>query len=100
MQKFIASGAGVFIGLVAASARAQPNAPTGAPPPDAKAIVEAPKAPGEAPAVDKPVDGTNATMSAGGQQATGNSRSLAATVNGLFETRSNGNGFGAWLRGN
>ena len=84
-----------------ASARGQTAAPpTGAPPPDATALVTAAKAPGDVPTPPKSVDGTSATVSAGGQLATGNSRLLAATVNGVFSTRYHDNGFGASLLGN
>jgi len=72
--------------LEAGAARAQAEL-TGAPPADAKALVDAPKGPGDAPVIAKPTNSTSATVSAGGQLATGNSRQLAATANGLFETR-------------
>ena len=56
------------------------SAPTGAPPPDAKALAAAPKAPTDAPEIGKDAeDGTIATVSAGGMQTTGNSRTLALT---------------------
>lgn len=91
----------LFLGIALApgSAVAQPAAPTGAPPPDAKALVEGPKA-SDAPAIDKPLDGTNASLSAGGQQATGNSRQLAVSASGIFETRFNDNGIGAAIVAN
>jgi putative salt-induced outer membrane protein YdiY len=73
----------------------------GAPPPDAKAVVDAPKA-SEAPpdAAPTPTDDTAATVSAGGQLATGNSQLLAGTANGKLELRRGENGFGASLLGN
>ncbi len=73
--------------------------PTGAPPADAKALVDAPKET-DAPKFGNPLDITNVTMSAGGQLATGNSRLLALTMNGAFEKRFNGNGIGFSLLGN
>jgi putative salt-induced outer membrane protein YdiY len=75
------------------------QAPTGAPPPDAKAVVEAPKE-GEAPKIAKKVDGTTISVSAGGLLTTGNSRLVALSGNGVYETRWNDNGFGASLMGN
>jgi putative salt-induced outer membrane protein len=77
-----------------------PPAPTGAPPAEAKALVEAPKAPGEEPDVARPLGGTTITISAGGQLATGNSRLLAGTVNGAYESRIGDNGVGASVLGN
>ncbi len=85
--------------LAARAVRAQP-AITGAPPADAKALVDAPKGPEAAPVIAKPTDATSATLSAGGQLATGNSRLLAATANGLFETRFGDNSLGASFLGN
>src|ERR1019366_8006996 len=85
--------------LVSAGAHAQ-DTPPGTPPPDATALVAAPKDTTTVPVVDKPLDGTNATLSAGGQLATGNSRLLALTVNGLFESRRGMNGIGASVLGN
>ena len=47
-----------------------------------------------------PLDGTIVTLSSGGQLASGNSRLLALTANGVFESRTGQNGFGASLLGN
>jgi putative salt-induced outer membrane protein YdiY len=80
------------------SARAQ--APMGAPPPDAAALVEAPKGAADVPKVDHPGDGTTASLSAGGQEASGNSRLVAATINGTADTRWSNNGLGGSLLGN
>jgi putative salt-induced outer membrane protein len=90
------------VSIVAAKAYAQEPAPepTGAPPPEAKALVEAPKEGAEAPKEEKPLDGTTVTLSAGGQLATGNSRLLAGTANGVVEGRYHDNGFGGSLLGN
>jgi putative salt-induced outer membrane protein len=84
------------------SARADEPAsvPRGAPPPDAKAAVAAPKDTAEAPKIEKPVEGTSLALSAGALLATGNSRLLAATANGAYETRFGDNGVGAALLGN
>jgi hypothetical protein len=70
------------------------TAPIGVPPPEAKALVEGPQKPGEAPKIDSKTDGTTITASAGGQAATGNSRLLALTANAAFDTRFNDNGIG------
>jgi putative salt-induced outer membrane protein YdiY len=69
-------------------------------PAEAKALADAPKAPGDAPKNEKKIDGTNASLAAGGLLTTGNSRLLAFTANGAFDTRFNGNGFGASLLAN
>ncbi len=66
----------------------------GAPPPDAEALVKAPTKPADAPAQQEVLDGTTASLSAGGMQTTGNSRQLAATANGAIETRFDSNGLG------
>jgi len=98
-------GAAAIAALLAAAgpARAQTaSAPdtTGAPPPDASALVSAPTAPADAPDMSRPAEGTTATLSAGGQMATGNSQLLAGTVNGTFSKRFGDNGVGASLLGN
>jgi putative salt-induced outer membrane protein YdiY len=82
-----------------ALAQAQ-DTPTGAPPPDASALVAAPKDTTTAPTVDKPLDGTSVSLSAGGQLATGNSRLLAGTINGAYDSRWGMNGIGASVLGN
>jgi putative salt-induced outer membrane protein len=100
------SRAGLFVVVFVSLAflgpgMARADAPTGAPPPDAKALVGPVAAPADAPAPAKPpTDTTNLTLSAGGQLMTGNSQSLAGTVNGIFEMRRGYNGFGAGLVGN
>ena len=75
------------------------QAPTGAPPPEAKAIVEAPKE-GDAPKIQSTLDGTSASISAGGLLSTGNSRLLALSGNGVYDTRFDSNGVGASILGN
>jgi hypothetical protein len=70
------------------------STPLGAPPAEAKALVEAPKGPGDAPKIQSKTDGTSITASAGGQGSTGNSRLLAITANGAFDTRFDNNGIG------
>ena len=72
----------------------------GAPPPDAKALVDKPKGPAEAPKVESKTDGTSMTLSAGGQGSTGNSRLVAFTANGAFDTRFSDNGIGASVLAN
>jgi putative salt-induced outer membrane protein len=76
------------------------SAPTGAPPAEAKAVVDAPKGPGDAPKIESKTDGTSITLSAGGQGSTGNSRLLALTANGAFDTRFDNNGIGASVLAN
>jgi putative salt-induced outer membrane protein YdiY len=73
--------------------------PSGAPPPEAKVLVEAPKE-NEAPKIEKKVDGTTVSVSAGGLLTTGNARLLAFSGNGIFETRFHDNGIGASVLGN
>jgi hypothetical protein len=62
--------------------------------------VAAPKDNVAAPTVETPTDGTSASLSAGGQYVTGNSRLLALTLNGMFEKRWGANGVGASVLGN
>jgi hypothetical protein len=89
----------LVVGSVALPAAAL--ADTGAPPPDAKALVAAPKAAADAPKVDTGgTDSMSATVAAGGQYSTGNSRLLAMTANGKFDLRRGANGFGASIIGN
>lgn len=90
--------------LLAWSSLAQAQTPTpatetGAPPSDAAALVSQQKE-DAAPDLKKPLDGKSATVSAGGQMATGNARLFAATANGQFDMRKGMNGFGAGLLGN
>lgn len=85
--------------LVVGAARAQSTIPSG-PPPDEKAVVTAPADLPAMPALKPPIDGTVATLSAGGQFATGNSNLLAGTVTGSFDRREGANEFGASLIGN
>src|ERR1700722_1599431 len=83
-----------------ALAQTTTTGPTGAPPPDATALVAAPKDPLTVPEVKKPLDGTSISLSAGGQYATGNTRLLAATMNGQYDSRWGNNGIGASILGN
>jgi hypothetical protein len=87
------------LGLVfASSASAQTTAQ---PPADVAASVSAPTAAGAPPAPPPPMtDSTNAAVSAGGQIATGNSRSVAMTGTGKFDMRRGPNAFGAAVIGN
>lgn len=75
-------------------------AQTGAPPPEAKAMVEAPKEGAAPPKIEKPTEGTTVTLSAGGMATTGNSRLLAGSANGAVDTRRGDNEFGASLLAN
>ncbi len=84
----------------AAGARAAD--PTGAPPADATALVSTPSASAKPPEVDEKskLDVTTVAVSAGGQLTTGNSRLLAGTASGDYETRFSSNGIGAKVLGN
>jgi hypothetical protein len=87
--------------MLAISGRGSAQAPTlGAPPPEARPLVERPRAPGEAPKFEHKTDGAAITLSTGGQGSTGNSRLFALSANGAFETRYNDNGFGVSVLGN
>jgi hypothetical protein len=88
------------VGVARAQSTAPDLSPKEGPPPDAAALVAAPAAPGAIPPADRPLDGTTATLSAGGQLATGNSRLLAGTINGSFDSRHGANGYGASILGN
>ncbi len=86
---------GALGALLPATASAQ------TPPPDQAALVAAPKPVADAPKLlPPPTDTTAATVSAGGQLATGNSRLLAMTANAKFDMRRGANGFGAAFIGN
>src|SRR5580698_3091009 len=98
----LATGVGVSALALSRLAVAQTTTtgPTGAPPPDATALVAAPKDPLTVPEVKKPLDGTSISLSAGGQYATGNTRLHAATMNGQYDSRWGNNGIGASILGN
>jgi putative salt-induced outer membrane protein len=83
-----------------AAAQEPAAAPRGAPPPDAKVLVEAPKAPGEVPKLDRPIDGTTISLAAGGLLTSGNSRLFAFSANGAIESRFDANGLGAAIVAN
>ncbi len=72
----------------------------GTAPAEASALVAAPAAGASAPEQENKLDGTTASLSAGGMQTTGNSRQLAATANGAVETRFDNNGLGFSILGN
>jgi putative salt-induced outer membrane protein len=84
----------------AASFAQDTNAPTGAPPADAAALVATPTKPADGAKIDQAPSGMSATLSAGGQLVTGNSRLLALTGNGVFTGRWGHDGFGASALGN
>jgi hypothetical protein len=92
-------GTALTLGLLCAgSASAQTSVQ---PPADVAATVAAPTAAGAPPAPPPPMtDSTNAAVSAGGQFATGNSRSIAMTGTGKFDMRRGANAFGAAVIGN
>jgi hypothetical protein len=72
----------------------------GAPPAEGTALVEGPKFDAEAPKEEKTTNETTASVSAGGQFASGNSKLIAATANGKFDMRRGADGFGAAVLGN
>jgi putative salt-induced outer membrane protein len=95
---FFASSVAAIVSISAVALADDP--PLGAPPPDAKALVEAPKAAPDAPKLEDASNETTATVSAGGQFASGNSKLVAFTANGKFDMRRGANGFGAALLAN
>lgn len=83
------------LALLPATAFAQAT-PMGAeaPPADAKALVATPKGAKDAPAIVAPkADETNASLAAGGLITTGNSKTVALTLNGQLDMRRGNNGF-------
>ncbi|MEA2746373.1 MAG: hypothetical protein QOI41_516 [Myxococcales bacterium] len=99
-MRFPRRASSVAVLLLSSSNAFAQATPTGAPPPDTKTLVEAPKKGPEAPKIEKPLDGTTVSVSAGGVLTTGNSRLLAVSGNGLYETRWNDNAVGAAFIGN
>lgn len=97
-----ASSAALVAGILALSAapRSANAQDMGTAPADAQALVAAPSAGASAPEKENKLDGTTASLSAGGMQTTGNSRQLAATANGAVETRFDNNGLGFSILGN
>lgn len=91
----------LFALLAPALAAAQPAATADrAAAPEAKALVAGPKE-GKGPGLDaKSNDNINASASAGGMFTTGNTKTQALTLNGVFDMRRGMNGFGAALLGN
>jgi len=105
MNRFTSFAAALVALSAASPALAQAPAPpaigAAAPPPDAKALVAGPKGPNDAPAIAKPsADETNVNLSAGGLITTGNSKTLALTLNGQLDMRRGDNGFLVGLLGN
>ena len=72
----------------------------GTPPAEGAALVEGPKFDADAPKEEKQMRETTASVSAGGQFASGNSRLIAATANGKFDMRRGADGFGAAVLAN
>lgn len=96
-MRVLAVSLGLLVALASASAQAQYVAP----PPEAEALAAGPKGPGDAPTIEKPKnDSTSVTLSAGGLLTSGNSRTVALTLNGAFDMRRGNNGFGASVLGN
>jgi hypothetical protein len=89
------------LGAVLSSGHFAHAQPTGAPPPDAKALVSAPTTSAAAPSTKPdPLDVTTVALAAGGQLSTGNSRLVAGTASGDYTTRFSDNGIGASILGN
>ncbi len=86
-------------GVAALAQAPAPTTETGQPPADATALVKPPDE-DKAPDLKKPLDGVNASLSAGGQSASGNAKLIAATANGTFDIRRGIHGFGAALVAN
>ncbi len=86
------------VSLVHGLAAAQTNIVV--PPKDAEALVAGPKEVPTAPTKEDKLDGTTASLSAGGQISTGNSQLTAGTASGAYETRFSDNGIGISLLGN
>jgi putative salt-induced outer membrane protein len=91
--------AGILFAPSLSEAQETPPAPTGAPPPEAKALVSGPEETA-APKIEEKLDGTTISLSSGGQSTTGNSRLLALTINGALDTRWDNNGVGVSVLGN
>ncbi len=95
----------VSLAMLAWSAPAGAQAPpapsqSGAPPADLSQSVSAPTGL-EAPEIEaKKKDSTNAAVSAGGQYAAGNSKTVAVTGLGSFDMRRGANAYGASMLGN
>lgn len=103
LSRFIAPLGIAALSLVSSRAFAQspPAIGAAAPPPDAKALVAGPKGPADAPKIEAPkTDETNVNVSAGGLITTGNSKTVALTMNGLFDMRRGNNGLLVGLIGN
>jgi putative salt-induced outer membrane protein YdiY len=99
----VLTGIAVALPIVVANVAARADPPpltVGVPPPDATALVAAPKAAVDAPKAFTPMNTTSASISLGGQAATGNSKMLAGTANANFEMRRGSDGFGAYILGN
>ena len=102
-KAFARSTAFLFVLLSSAASYAQAGGPIGAaaPPAETKALVTAPKAPGDAPEIVKPAsDETNMNLSGGGLITTGNSKTVALTLNGQADLRRGDNAILFGLLGN
>jgi putative salt-induced outer membrane protein len=99
-RRFVFGSTLTSVLLVSVGALAQAAEPTGAPPPEAEALVATPAATAAAPTKEETLDGTTVSLSAGGMMTTGNSRQLALTANGAVETRFDANGVGFSLLAN
>jgi putative salt-induced outer membrane protein YdiY len=96
LRRGFALGVTATSALVSHAAFAQ----SGQAPADATALVAAPTSTTKAPDKEDTLDVTTAALSAGGQLSTGNSRLLAGTIAGAYQTRFDRNGIGLSLLGN
>ena len=76
------------------------QAPLGAPPPEATKVAKGPEGVWDAPKLTQAPEGVVASVSAGGLSSSGNSRLIALTGSGAFDSRVGDNGLGASLVGN
>ncbi len=97
LREALSTGIAVGLLLPIGSANAQE---LGTPPPDIAKVAPGPTAPREALKIVTAPEGVTASVSAGGLSSSGNSRMVAFTGSGNFDSRFGANGFGASLVGN
>jgi putative salt-induced outer membrane protein YdiY len=91
---------GLSLAVTLAPTRARAQDALGVPPPDADKVAKGPDKPKDALKIETAPEGVTASVSAGGLNSSGNSKLLAFTGSGLFESRYGMNGYGASLVGN
>jgi putative salt-induced outer membrane protein len=95
---FFAAGAAFGSFFVASLAHAQGT--MGTPPPESDKVAKETAKPRDALKIEGAPEGLTASVSAGGLSSTGNSKLIAFTGSGLFDSRYGDNGYGASLIGN